>query len=543
MELETKTEPSAQTPESEISQLDFVPEVKEELPEISDEVKAYLGFYDDVSLPEETEENSAESAELTEEAQTETDVAENKNSGIGNICNLLYVFVVMVIFLNLFVHMVFFPRSKISERENRKLASFPSFTLSSFIDGSFTSGINVYFSDTVPGRDELTAEAVAFKDKGGFRVGGVKIHNAKPVSKTEKEEIDESEPVREIKETQANVNVEDNATLGNNGIIVAGTRGLMIFGGNKSVGKQYAEITNEYKRKLGEDVNVYCVPIPTSIEFYCPPSYKEYTNSELESINNILGALDGVKGVDVYTTLSKHSNEDIYFRTDHHWAALGAYYAAESFAKVAKVDFPKISEYEKVTKKGFVGTLYNYSNDIVLKENPEDFVYYKPKNVNYKTTYYPMDSMNKPTEGEFFYEGYEDGSPLMYGTFMGGDDHITHVHTDVDNDRRLVIFKDSYGNAFSSFMLCSFEDVYVIDMRYFKLNALDFMKKYKITDVAFVNNIFHADTQSTVNYYKTFLTQKNPESDEDALSSSEPDKIQESKNGGNKDAVSKSDAD
>ena len=438
------------------------------------------------------------------------DVRKKKTSNNRKLCDALYLFVVILIFISLFVSMVFYPRSTVSERENRKLASFPSFSISSLLNGSFTSGINVYFSDTVPGRDELTADAVAFKDKSGFRVGGVKLHNAKPASQPEPEVTEEEEGNKEIKEAKTNVNLEDNATLGNNGILVVGTRGLMLFGGNKSVGKKYAEVVNEYKKELGKDVNVYCVPVPTAIEFYCPPSYKKHTNSELESINNIIESLDdSVKGVDVYTTLSEHSDEDIYLRTDHHWAALGAYYAAESFAKAAKVDFPKLSEYEKVVKKDFVGTLYNFSNDIVLKENPEDFVYYKPKGVKYTTDYYPVDNMNKPTRGEFFFE-YEDGSPLLYGTFMGGDNHITHVHTDVDNDRRLVIFKDSYGNAFSSFMINSFEDVYVIDMRYFKYNALEFMEEYEITDVAFVNNVFHADTQSSVNYYKNFLTQESP---------------------------------
>lgn len=436
-----------------------------------------------------------------------------KPSRIRSICNVLYVFIVAVIFLNLFIHMVFFPRSEVSERENRTLASFPSFSFSSLLDGSFTSGINVFFSDTVPGRDELTTKAAAIKDKSGFRVGGIKLHNAKTVNKenTESTEViekqEESTETKEIKQAEANINLEDNATLGDNGILVAGTRGLMLFGGNKEVGKQYAEVVNEYKNQLGEDVNVYCVLIPTSIEFYCPPSYKSHTGSELDSINNILGSLnENVKGVDVYTTLSEHCDEDIYFRTDHHWAPLGAYYAAESFAKVAKVDFPDISEYEKVTKTGFVGTLYNFSNDIVLKNNPEDFVYYKPQNVEYTTDYHSEDSMANPTSGDFFFE-YPDGSPLMYGTFMGGDNHIVHVNTSVKNGRRLAIFKDSYGNAFSPFMISSFEDVYIIDMRYFKLNAINFMREYQITDLAFVNNVFHADTQSSVDYYRNFLTQ------------------------------------
>ena len=436
----------------------------------------------------------------------ETNVPKKSSSSSKKNCDVLYITLITLMFLTLLIHMVFLPRSDVSERENRKLASFPTFSISSLIDGSYTSNINVYFSDTVPNRDELTGKAAAFKDKSGFRVGGVKLHKPTPAETAQPEEEPSPEFKKEIEQVESNVNIEDNATLGRNGILVCGTRGLMLFGGNKPVGKNYAEVVNEYKRMLGDSVNVYCVPIPTSIEFYCPPSYKSYTNSELDSINNILSCLENVKGVDVYTTLSKHSNEDIYFRTDHHWAPLGAYYAAESFAKVAKVDFPKLSEYEKVTKKDFVGTLYNFSNDIVLKQNPEDFVYYKPKNITYTTDYYPIYSMDTPQRGEFFFE-YEDGSPYMYGTFMGGDDHITHVHTDVNNGRKLVIFKDSYGNAFSSFVLCSFEDVYVIDMRYFKLNAIEFIQKYNVTDVAFVNNVFHTDTQSTVDYYRRFLTQ------------------------------------
>ncbi|MBE7045981.1 MAG: hypothetical protein E7396_01050 [Ruminococcaceae bacterium] len=454
---------------------------------------------------------------MSQETITKVEVSENNTTIKTNKSDKrkpfhkLYIFVITAIFTCAFVQIALLPRSVVSERENRKLAEFPKFSISSLLDGTFTSDINVYFSDTVPNRDHLTEQSAAIKDKSGFRVGGIKIH--KPVTdetnqqqKAVEEEINE-DGVKEIKKTEANINLDDNATLGRNGILVSGTRGLMLFGGDKTAGKNYAEVVNEYKRQLGENVNVYCVPIPTSIEFYCPPSYKDQTISELDSINNILGNLeDGIKGVDVYTPLSKHCDEEIYFRTDHHWAPLGAYYAAESFAKVAKVDFKKLDDYEKVVKKGFVGTLYNFSGDIVLKQNPEDFVYYKPKNVEYTTTYYPPYSMDMPTSGDFFQE-YDNVSPLLYNTFMGGDDHITHVHSNVNNGRRLVIFKDSYGNAFSSFIIGSFEDLYVIDMRYFQLNSIEFMKKYQITDVAFVNNVFHTDTYSTAQFYRNFLSQ------------------------------------
>ena len=96
---------------------------------------------------------------------------------------------------------------------------------------------------------------------------------------------------------------------------------------------------------------------------------------------------------------------------------------------------------------------------------------------------------------------------MLYCTFMGGDAKITHVHTSTGNGRRLAIFKDSYGNALPQFLFGSFEDVYVLDMRYFTYNAIDYLKEKGITDLLFANNAFHATTKSTVTYYNNFLVQ------------------------------------
>lgn len=79
-----------------------------------------------------------------------------------------------------------------------------------------------------------------------------------------------------------------------------------------------------------------------------------------------------------------------------------------------------------------------------------------------------------------------------YLVFMGGDEKITHVKTDVTNKRTLVIVKDSYGNALVPYLTQSFSDIYVIDMRYFDLNAVSFMQQVGATDVLFAMNTFSA---------------------------------------------------
>ena len=187
------------------------------------------------------------------------------------------------------------------------------------------------------------------------------------------------------------INAEENAKIANAGIIIVGkgdkVRALMAYGGGPNGCVGYAQAANKYK-EVFPDVNVYCMVIPTAVEFYCPDKAKSRTHRQLPTIRNVIAHLDpGVKPVDVYTTLGKHADEDIFLRTDHHWSPLGGYYAAEEFARVAGVPFKDLSHYERRVTHGYVGSMYGYSKDIAIKNAPEDFVYYVPKGVEYTTTY------------------------------------------------------------------------------------------------------------------------------------------------------------
>ena len=145
---------------------------------------------------------------------------------------------------------------------------------------------------------------------------------------------------------------------------------------------------------------------------------------------------------------------------------------------------------EKVTKSGYVGTLYGYTGDNDLKNNPEDFVYYKPSN-DYTTTYYSTD-LSEEWEGNLLINLDNVDPVSWYLVFMGTDQAVTHVSTDVNNGRKLAIIKDSYGNALVPCLTGSFEDIYVIDMRYFDVNAVSYLKECGVTDLLFAMNTFSA---------------------------------------------------
>lgn len=461
--------------------------------------------------------------------------------------NIAYLVTIMLAFETVGLSLIVFPRSTESITEKRTLKEFPEFTSEDYLSGKYTADIAEWFSDTVPFRDDLTNMSTALRELRGFRQDGIRLHNvgttqteSKPEKPSTTAPVTSSEPSEsvptdesstpqttvpeqtaatqgnhEIDPVEQEVSEDDAVNITNNGIAVVGTRALMLYGGSFSVGESYANVINKYKEALGDDVNVYSMIIPTSCEFYSPPSVKAYCGSELDNINHVIEFLrDDVKAVDVYTPLAAHTDEDIYLRTDHHWAALGAYYAAQEFAKTAGVPFADLSEYEERVVHDYVGTMYGYSGDIVLKNNPEDFCYYVPQNVKYTTTYYDyilkdgdIVGMNEPYEANFFIR-YGDGSGMAYCTYMGGDAKIVKVSTDAGTGRKLAIFKDSYGNALPQFLMGSFDEIYVIDMRYFTHNAVDYLTENGITDVLFANNAFHAATASTVRYYENFLTQE-----------------------------------
>ena len=298
------------------------------------------------------------------------------------------------------------------------------------------------------------------------------------------------------------------------------TRAMEPYAGSRDNGAAYANVVNEFKRHY-DKANVYCMIIPNAIGIYCPEEARNWSKDEAEAIRMIYAQLSPkVHSIEIIDTLRNHRNEEIYLRTDHHWSPLGAYYAARTFASSADVPFNDLTSYEPNIVHNFVGTMYKFTRESCIAKHPEDFIYYKPKNVSYETTQvnYRYKTLRKrrkrvtvltatpPRETDFF-RYYADGSVAAYSTFMGGDYNTTAVRTSTANKRRLLILKDSYGNALPPFLFGSFEEIHVVDCRYFIGNIIKYSKANNITDVLFANNLIHASAPVTSQTYKRYMTQ------------------------------------
>lgn len=314
------------------------------------------------------------------------------------------------------------------------------------------------------------------------------------------------------------VNPDETCRMLKSGIMIIGTgsnvRAAESYGGRNAGEKEYAQSANKYKRVFGDSVNVYCMVIPSAAAFYTPDKLSGSTRHQGKTIDRIFSYLsDSVKAVDIYSILGKHAAEPIYSRTDHHWSPLGAYYAAMKFAAVAGVPFKDLSWYTKHTVKNYVGTMYMFTKQKEVKDAPEDFIYYTPDSIQYTTTYtnYVTRKGVAVAEGKtakgIFFQPVKDGSTGAYCVFMGGDAKITKVETSTKNGRRLIIFKESYGNAIPGYLFFSFEEIHVIDCRYFKKNIKRYVKDNHITDILFANNIARAVLAGTNRSYSKFLTQ------------------------------------
>lgn len=439
---------------------------------------------------------------MTEKRKNKLPEDSKKKSNVRFWFRLLSLIIIVPCYLAIIICMYAMPRSTVSNIEKRELAVFPEFSWGSYWSGEYTAGIANYFDDTVPYRDTLKQAASQLLNFLGIKYGDVQVSGPMAVVNEQNNNTDKdnssdkatssSQSVNSVKSSDTDTDDTDSSeALGQeiadgvytNGQIVVKQdghfRAMSMFGGGS--GSVYAQSLNNIASDL-PGVKVYSMIAPTASEYYTPSNFKDYNASQSECIDGINSQLSGVKSIEICSVLGKHTKEEIYTRTDHHWQALGAYYAAKEFANAAGVQFSDISNYEKVGIDGYVGTMYSFTdNNADLLNDPETFTYYKPKN-SYTTDYYDQ-SFNYAYSGQLLVDIADSSS--LYMTFMGGDGYITKVTTDVKNGRKLCVVKDSYGNAEIPFYVGSFEEIYVVDMRYLEVNLVDFVNETGVTDLLF----------------------------------------------------------
>lgn len=411
-----------------------------------------------------------------------------------------------------FVGCLMFLRPKVSENEKRTLTEFPKFTISGFLSGEWTSQVSLWYSDTYPLREGMIAANNSISSLYGVTPDEAIKSDGKSDTLDKGDKIDKNDASNEIIIDDGNGN-DPNA--GNSGETIEGFYVLKdtayeLYYFNKQNSLAYVNIVNKAASRLEGKVNIYDMIVPLAYEFALGDNVIEkygaadcsdcisYMYSGFENSN--------VKTIDICKNLRKHKDEYLYFRTDHHWTALGAYYAYESFCQAKGIDPTPLSSYEKLEFGGFLGTLYDDTQASSLYNNPDTVYAYVPSGTNSaqvterngKTTTYSI--VNRSTD-----TWYQKANS-KYNCFIAGDNPLTEIHnSNISDGSCIVVVKESFGNAFVPFLVDSYEYIYVVDYRYFKEDLCEFVISKGADDLLFINNVVATSASPRLNELKNII--------------------------------------
>ncbi len=276
------------------------------------------------------------------------------------------------------------------------------------------------------------------------------------------------------------------------GMIRVDNRAFEVCGFSDSVASSYASLVNKVATTLKGKTTVYSLPIPTSIGIMLPDdiqaNYSGYVDQG-ENIETVLGKMDAsVVPVRCFDNLMHHRNEYLYFRTDHHWNGIGAYYAYEAFCEAKGIKPYTMAQREEKQFSDFLGTLYINSGkpDSLL---PADTVYaYLPYSDTATMVFYD----NKGNEVKWpiisNVTNYDKGN--KYSTFAGADNPLAiFTNPEVTDGSVCIVVKESYGNALLPYLVDHYSTIYEVDYRYWTGDLAAYAQQVGADDLIFANNI------------------------------------------------------
>lgn len=411
--------------------------------------------------------------------------------------NLNVTVFLLIIFTISLLNIVDASNQGVEELENRTSSIMPEFSKHKLFSGEFFREYDDYFSDTFAFRYFFIQTSKRIKDMKGINSGdSVEIVptegiNVGDVLVEDNEESNEgssqlsdfqgSKNDDYINKENINETLLEKTDFGK--ILVVNDTAMEIHFFNEDASIKYAYSINFLQSKIKKDVKVYSMLVPTQIEFIAKKKYKDISYSQKENIEFINSHFnENVTSIDVYSMLEKNKDKYLYFRTDHHWTALGAYYAYHSFIDQIGGIPVSLDKYEASTRNNFLGTTYRVTLKENLKNRPDSIKYYIPF-TEHKFWVYQPDPILKGSAVSEEYIG--DYSP--YGLFLGGDYPLGLIETNLNNGKKIVIVKDSYANAFIPFLIPHYEEIYIIDPRMYKGDFTKLIEDKGIQEVLVLN--------------------------------------------------------
>ena len=421
----------------------------------------------------------------------------------------------------------------VSAVDGKTLAEKPEFTFASLFDGSYLPALERSYSDHFPMRDMLLEVGKTMNrfyyyscsdenavliiggstgaEQGGERLDTALTPPVTPPTQTptpdeppeEKPDDTPAEPAPEDTPQQPEEQTppeldepeEEDATWAGN-VIVVGTRAMEIPSANEQIIESYADAVGRLADAMGSGVRTISLVTPNGGEFYSPQSMHTGIHSQKAMIEHCYASMDaGIVTVDAYSGLREHADEYIYFRTDHHWTQLGAYYAYQKFCEAAGFEAVALDRFQTGVYENFVGSMYTftkgYPQSETLYNNPDTLTYYLPI---YEThaKYYADASLQNGVAVSVVYTQLPESTTNKYLCYIGGDTPVCVIESAAEGGTCIVL-KESYGNAFVPFLTSHYSKIIVIDPREFNrdgkpsLDLASFAAEQGIDDLIVIN--------------------------------------------------------
>lgn len=345
--------------------------------------------------------------------------------------------------LSMSVCLLVSPKKEFSENENRYLAKFPSFSAKALLSGEYTDSLGDWLADHFPQRDFFVGL------KSGAEIAGGR------------------KEINHVYIAQDDYLIEAYAKPQNTERI---TDTLVRF----------------YEKIDTANIDVHLMLVPTAVTIYNDklPTYAP-ASDQMATAADIYDAT-GVPAIDCTDRLfDSVSAGQLYYRTDHHWTTLGAYYGYLAYCdtkNMTPVSLDALTQ-ETVTEE-FAGTLYSKVNDyshpkdaITIYTNPADDL-----TVTYADTgevtnsLYNLDYVNEKDK---------------YSLFLNNIHPLVEIENrTADSQDALLLIKDSYANSMVPFLAHHYRKIYVLDTRYYRDGPSSFLEAHRdITDVLLLYNM------------------------------------------------------
>jgi hypothetical protein len=237
------------------------------------------------------------------------------------------------------------------------------------------------------------------------------------------------------------------------------------------------QFITQYQDILGkENIQVLIVPTASYILKEKLPAFA-LEDGQKEFLEEIKKEIPEENYISVEEILLEHKTEDIYYRTDHHWTTLGAYYGYLAWAEQRNITaWTEDKFHKKIVSDNFLGTIQSKVN---IKMPPDNIILYEPLS----PISYEMRINLEETIQNSIYDLEKLKTKDQYAVFLGGNSALTEIKSDNRNGKKLLLIKDSFANSISPFMINHFEETYLLDFRYFNGSLEQFITENGITEI------------------------------------------------------------